>query len=815
MRISDQQSVSNIQYRAPRLLVPALLFVAVFALYAATAAPATLFGDPSEYQFIPAILGIAHPPGYAFYTLLAKLWQTLVPVGDIAFRTNLLAAAMGAWTVTAVYLIVHDLQSAIPRPSSLAPFFVPLFAALCLAASADLWQHSIHANAHIVSAALAATHLWLLIRWWRTGVALSESKGHDCYLVAFAITLGLAAAHHPVTLIGLPAYGLFILAVRPSILRQWRTLLLLVGCLLLGLTPLLYYPLRSPSAPFGPTDMRTWEGFLGHITAQGLRGNLFHFGLPDQPDRALVFWSLLRLQFSLPVIAIIVVGLVWLPRRAAKPALLIYVFLITHLLFTLNTVQDVMAYLLLPFTALSITAAGGALAFTDLLARPIRNSKFAIRHCSLFIVHCSLFILIFLQATLNLQRGISLRDFAAAEEYVAAVHERFAGRGEGAVLLSDWEHLTPLWVHAYTQGEELDEGDVELVYVSTANPWAESVWEHIEQGPIYLPDYRPAVRDAGFRLVPEGPFYRVVAPPVMDATPAYPLDVWADDRVRILGYDLPATTVRAGEPLVLVLYQSVPEPLEGIWMPYAQLGPVESRWTTDSRFLTTQWLPGEVVVERYELPVPFDLPPGEYPLRLGYADLTGGRAELGLSTGGATLELATITVLSSPPWGGREGGAPSAAVLERALANLDNQVALMGARARVGWRVREALWEEPLAVQSGRALHLTLTWRALASPRDSFTVFIHLIDGEGRNVAGHDYTPLGGSCPTYLWFPKWLPGQTFTDPYRLVIPADLSPGDYRLEVGMYGMTSLHRLPVVDLAGNLAGDRVILGPVRVE
>jgi len=29
------------------------------------------------------------------------------------------------------------------------------------------------------------------------------------------------------------------------------------------------------------------------------------------------------------------------------------------------------------------------------------------------------------------------------------------------------------------------------------------------------------------------------------------------------------------------------------------------------------------------------------------------------------------------------------------------------------------------------------------------------------------------------------------------------------------MTSLRRLPVVDLAGNLAGDRIILGPVRVK
>jgi hypothetical protein len=154
-------------------------------------------------------------------------------------------------------------------------------------------------------------------------------------------------------------------------------------------------------------------------------------------------------------------------------------------------------------------------------------------------------------------------------------------------------------------------------------------------------------------------------------------------------------------------------------------------------------------------------------------------------------------------------------VLERAVANLDNQVALMGARARVGWHTRRAPWEKPLVARAGRPLHLTLTWRALVSPRDSTTVFIHLIDAAGRYVTGHDYPPLGGACPTYLWFPKWLPGQTLTDPYRLVLPADLRPGDYWLEVGMYGMTSLRRLPVVDLEGSLAGDRVILGPVRVE
>lgn len=785
-------------------LIPCLVFFSTFVLYALTAAPATLFGDPSEYQFVPFILGIAHPPGYAFYTLLAKAWQSLVPVGTVAFRTNLLAAAVGAWTVTTVYLAVHELQVGIGDPPHAVRLWPlsPLFAALSLAVASDFWQHAIHANAHIVSAALAATHLWLLVRWWRTG--------RDRWLAAFVATLGLAATHHPITLMGVPAYALFIFATRPRILRHGRTLALLVACLLLGLSPFLYYPLRSPSTPFGPTDMHTWEGFIRHVTAQGLRVNLFHFGLSDQPDRMLVLGSLLRLQFPLPAILLIVAGLVRLVRRAWRPALLVGVFLLVHLLFTLNTVQDVMAYLLLPFGALAVVAGVGALGFTEWLtglADKARARSLKPAVLSLLLV-ASLLPWPLLQASINLRRGISLRDFIAAEEWVAAVRARFERRGEGATLLSDWEHLTPVWVHAYTEGEPLDEEDVSLVYVSTANPWVESVWASISGGPVYIPDYRPAVRDAGFRLVPEGSLYRVFPPPVGNVTPTHSLDVWVDGQVHILGFDLSQATVRAGEPLVLVLYQSAPETVQGIWMPYAKLGPVQARWTTDSRLLTTQWLPGEVVVERYELPVPFDLPPGEYPLELGYADLSGGRATLPLSSGGSEVRLATITVLpASQP--------PAREVRERALANLDNQIGLMGAQAWSGWQTRHAPWEDPLPVRPGHALHLILNWRALTSPRDSYTVFIHLLDAQGRYITGHDYTPLGGAAPTYLWFPKWLPGQTLTDPYRLIVPPDLPAGDYWLEVGMYGMTSLRRLPVVDLTGNLAGDRVILGPVRVE
>ncbi|MCA9960877.1 MAG: hypothetical protein KC443_17675, partial [Anaerolineales bacterium] len=51
-------------YRLFLLLIP--------LLYLFTLARTPVLGDPTEYTFIANVLGIAHPPGYAFITVLGK-----------------------------------------------------------------------------------------------------------------------------------------------------------------------------------------------------------------------------------------------------------------------------------------------------------------------------------------------------------------------------------------------------------------------------------------------------------------------------------------------------------------------------------------------------------------------------------------------------------------------------------------------------------------------------------------------------------------------------------------------------------------------
>ena len=82
---------------------PALWAAAVgligLCLYLATLAPGLTWAhdssDGGELAAAAYTLGIAHPPGYPTYVLLAHLF-TRLPVGEVATRTNLFSAVSAA-----------------------------------------------------------------------------------------------------------------------------------------------------------------------------------------------------------------------------------------------------------------------------------------------------------------------------------------------------------------------------------------------------------------------------------------------------------------------------------------------------------------------------------------------------------------------------------------------------------------------------------------------------------------------------------------------------------------------------------------------
>jgi 4-amino-4-deoxy-L-arabinose transferase-like glycosyltransferase len=114
-------------------------------------------------------------------------------------------------------------------------------------------------------------------------------------------------------------------------------------------------------------------------------------------------------------------------------------------------------------------------------------------------------------------------------------------------------------------------------------------------------------------------------------------------------------------------------------------------------------------------------------------------------------------------------------------------------------------------VSPGDTLLLTLYWQALSPMAERYTVFTHLLDAEQAIQAQVDSEPQGGALPT----DRWDVGQIVQDNYALVVSPDALPGPHTLEVGMYLLRTLDRLPVRDPdSGAVLGDRVVLGSVEV-
>lgn len=117
---------------------------------------------------------------------------------------------------------------------------------------------------------------------------------------------------------------------------------------------------------------------------------------------------------------------------------------------------------------------------------------------------------------------------------------------------------------------------------------------------------------------------------------------------------------------------------------------------------------------------------------------------------------------------------------------------------------------EPAEPRPGDSLAVTLYWRPAQETEQSYTVFVHLVNGQGQIVAQHDGIPANAELPTNIW----VSGEVIADRHTLPLPAGLPSGAYSLRVGLYDAATGERLPV---ESSLADhDRALeIGQVRIE
>jgi hypothetical protein len=125
-------------------------------------------------------------------------------------------------------------------------------------------------------------------------------------------------------------------------------------------------------------------------------------------------------------------------------------------------------------------------------------------------------------------------------------------------------------------------------------------------------------------------------------------------------------------------------------------------------------------------------------------------------------------------------------------------------------RLRDHRYEDT-SLKPGDTVHVVLEWEGLRRMDEAFKVFVHVLGPDGLPVAQQDSEPVNGTYPTT----QWQPGERITDPYTIRLPGNLPLGEYAVEVGLYRISDLSRLPVLDQDRSVVDDKVYLEPLTVR
>ena len=462
------------------------VFLIALLLYSWTLAPTVTLTDSGELIVVAHGLGVAHPPGFPLWVILAHL-ASLVPLGNVAVRINFSSALFAALASSILTLVVAELMITTPylptwkkrsaqqkkkaedsRIGQLLICAPALGAGLLMAFSRTLWSYATIAEVYTLNTLLILVVLFLMLRWRRCIVADRRDAGqaittHDGWLYAAALTFGLALGVHHVT-VGLVLPAVAVIVYRTEGLRFFASrrlvcaALISVGALVAVYAYLPFAASRSPVINWG--NPRSVQEIWWHITGRQYRVCL-SFTPKMMGAQFFEFCKMASREF----------GPAWLPlplvfafagigsafKRDGTTFWFLLFIVIANLAYDLSyqIAEDKDAYYLPVFISIAIAAGFG---IRWLIQLAVSKSMSVTRS---YLVAATAILLTSATAFAANWPVNNRRDYFIAYDYVENLFSTI--EPNGLLLTQDWQVASPMF---YAQEIEQRRRDVKVVDVN-------------------------------------------------------------------------------------------------------------------------------------------------------------------------------------------------------------------------------------------------------------------------------------------------------------------------------------------------------------
>jgi len=581
------------------------LTVSILVLYLLTLGTRVGRADSFEFQVVAPQLGIAHPTGYPLFILIGKLFS-LLPLGSMAFRVNLLSAIAATTAVMLVYRLIVRLTS-----DQLAA----ALAAMTLAASSVFWSQAVVIEVYALNALFVAIILSLLVRLMgdrstghQSPIANHQSTNLPIYFLS--LVFGLALSHHLTSVILIPPIAITLLLAWPKL--PAKTWLIALGLFVLGLTPWLIIPLRWPGLHNGALmSISEWTGW---IFGQRFGGAL-NLGLWSDPTRWGIISRIVLDQFGVIGAILAAAGLLVLVKRAWLVALITFVAFAGYWFYGLvYNVPDVNVFIIPVFLIMAVWLGFG----THWLGRLIESLVNRQSSPSRTTHHAPRSAYYALLALLPL--SLIATNFASVDQ-----HERDADLEEwgrhvlslpipaDAAILADSEKIAPLYYLQVTEGLR---PDLDILVLGDEAQYRQELDQRLALGQaVYLARFLP---NLPYRMRSLGPLVEVSSEQLKIAPmPDRTLDADFDGRIKLIGVSGQSTRITllweatSAERANYHVRLRVIDASGQIWWEDQGAHPVSGYYPTGA------WAQGEVVPDFHTIDVEPFVPTGTYDLEVG------------------------------------------------------------------------------------------------------------------------------------------------------------------------------------------------------
>lgn len=377
---------------ALKYIPPAILAFSLSAVYVNSMAPGLTWSnygaDGGDLITAAATNGVAHPSGYPVYLLLARVFQML-PIGTLAFRTNLMSAFAAVCAALLVYALV---DMSLLHFNGSRNWLASLASAYAFGLSPLFWSQAVITEVYTLHALFTAAILFLSA----DHVSFHFSRKYQDALLG--LIFGLAMGNHITTILLFPVLLFSLVEYKPVTTKpiyspanrqvdvhaiSRRLLWLCVGLLAYIILPLraMSKPPVNWGNPINPINF--WQLVSGNLYQDRLFGLTFST-LVGQIRPAADF---LLDQFGLVGLVIGLIGLIVFSKSFRMYQNTLWTFAAYTLFALIYFSKDSFLYLIPAFLCFAVWIGIG---LAGLMNQAARFSKLRLAIGVLFILYISL-----------------------------------------------------------------------------------------------------------------------------------------------------------------------------------------------------------------------------------------------------------------------------------------------------------------------------------------------------------------------------------------------------------------------------------------